>query len=478
VKASDRNTERILSGPLGRELARFGTPLAIGMGLQTAFNLVDMYLIGQLPPESRGAAIGAIGICDQLAALGTILSYGLSVATSAMISRRQGQGDHDGVRRVAWQSLLVVLALSAIFGLVGGAGARVLMVDVVGAKGQVAELGTRYLRVLMGGSGTIFLLLHLTTLMRALGSSKTPVTFLVAANVLNLVLAVLLIFGPGPAPPVFAWGPPLARALGLPRLELDGAAWATLLARLAVLLPLLVLLVRRFGLFRKHDRERPDGELIRAIIKLGWPSSAQLVMRIAAMLLTHSLVARAFTTELDQTASTALGIVFRLETMALFVGLGWGSAAQTFVGQCLGAGKLERAKRAGYYAAAFNGLMMAALALSYGAFGRELVSFFDAEESVIAIALGYFTWVGPTYLGLGVGIVLGAAMQGAGATLQALLLDAAVVFFFQIPASLFVGFASGVSYQHIWLVVGATYVAFGLLYVFAYRRGRFLRAAV
>ena len=69
-------------------------------------------------------------------------------------------------------------------------------------------------------------------------------------------------------------------------------------------------------------------------------------------------------------------------------------------------------------------------------------------------------------------------MQGAGATLLALLLDASVVFFFQIPASLVVGFASGVSYQHIWLVVGTTYVAFGLIYFLYYRRGRFLRTAV
>jgi len=478
VNASDRNTQRILAGPLGSELARFGTPLAIGMGLQTAFNLVDMYLIGQLPHDVRGAAIGAIGICDQLAALGTIISYGLSVATSAMISRRQGQGDHDGVRRVAWQSLLVVLLLSAGFGLLGGAGARVLMVDMVGAKGQVAELGTQYLRVLMGGSFTIFLLLHLTTLMRALGSSKTPVTLLLVANVLNLVLAVLLIFGPGPAPELFAWGPPVAAALGIPRLELLGAAWATLLARLVVLVPLFLLSVQRFGLFRKDGRERPRAEMMRAIVRLGWPSSAQLVMRIAAMLLTHSLVARAFTTEQDQTASTALGVVFRLETMALFVGLGWGSAAQTFVGQNLGAGNLERAKRSGYYAAAFNGVMMAALAAIYGVFGRELVAFFDEDEPVIQIALSYFRWVGPTYLALGLGIVLGAAMQGAGASLRVLLLDASVVFFFQIPASLFAGFASGVSYHHIWLVVGTTYVLFGLFYFASYRRGRFLRAAV
>ncbi len=476
MSATDRSSARILNGPLGLEVARFGTPLAVGMGLQTAFNLVDMYLIGQLPEDLRGPALGAIGICDQLAALGTIISYGLSVATSAMISRRQGQGDQEGVRRIAWQSLLVVLLLSLVFGLGGGLGAGPLMHEVVGAKGQVAELGTEYLAVLMGGSFTIFLVLHLTTLMRALGSAKTPVAWLIVANVLNLILAVLLIFGPGPAPAPFEWGPPLARALGLPRLELLGAAWATLLARLVVLFPLVYLCIKRFGLFREDARSRPDGDVIRSIWRLGWPSSTQLVLRIAAMLVTHSLVARAFTTEQDQTASTALGIVFRLETMALFVGLGWGSAAQTFVGQNLGAENRGRAKLSGYYAALFNALMMLFIALAYRSFGQDLVAVFDADPRVIDIALGYFHWVGFSYIGLGVGIVLGAAIQGAGATLQALLLDAAVVVLFQIPASLVIGFAEGVTYEHIWLVVASTYVAFGLLYAVSYQRGRFLNA--
>ena len=68
-------------------MARFGAPLALGMGLQVTFNLVDAYLISRLQPEVAGPALGAIGICDQLAALGTIVSYGLSVATSAMVLR-------------------------------------------------------------------------------------------------------------------------------------------------------------------------------------------------------------------------------------------------------------------------------------------------------------------------------------------------------------------------------------------------------
>lgn len=474
----DHAQKRILEAPVASGVLRFGTPLAIGMAFQTMFNLVDAYLIGHLSPEKAGPALGAIGICDQLAALGTIVSYGLTVATTAMLSRKSGERDREGVERVAWQSLLVVLFLSALFGAAGVFGGEVLLRDVIGAKGQVATLGTEYLKVMMGGSFSIFLLLHLTSLCRALGSSKTPVSLLIGANALNLFLAVLMIYGPGPAPAPFGWGPPLASALGIPRMELQGAAWATLIARCVALVPTALVLVQRFGLFRRASWQRIDSGIVRSIWHLGWPSSTQLVVRISAMLMVHSLVARAFTTDTDQSATTALGIVFRLETMAFFIGLGWGSAAQTFIGLNLGAGNVERAKFAGYYAALFNAGMMAALALLYFAYGREIVSFFDSTPAVVDTSLTYLRRVGLSYIGLGVGIVLGAAMQGAGATRRVLLLDAAVVLLFQLPASVLVALSATAKFEHLCTVIAITYVAFALVHAISYRRGRFLKAAV
>ena len=113
--ATEKADQRLVSGPLALEVARFGAPLALGMGLQTAFNLVDAYVIGRLESNVAGAALGAIGICDQLTALGTIVSYGLTVATTALISRKHGEGDRQGVEQAAWQSLYMVLGLSAIF---------------------------------------------------------------------------------------------------------------------------------------------------------------------------------------------------------------------------------------------------------------------------------------------------------------------------------------------------------------------------
>ncbi len=471
-------SERILSGPLGLEIARFGTPLALGMGLQTAFNLVDAYIIGELEPELAGPSLGAIGICDQLAALGTIVSYGLTVAAGALISRRMGERDEASAARVSLQSLLLIGALSVIFGFLGIFGADWLVESAVGAKGKVASLGVPYLRLMMGGSFSIFLLLHLTGTLRALGSSKTPVFLLLLANVVNFLLAVLLVYGDGPAPAMFRWGPPLAHLLHLPRLALMGAAWATLIARAVVLVPLALILLRRFGLPRLREGLRVDLPTLRHVIGLGWPSSAQLVVRIVAMLFTHALVARTFTTSTDQTATTALGIVFRLETMALFIGLGWGSAAQTFVGQNLGATNALRAKQSGWYAALFNAVTMAVLAIVYWTFGRRIVGWFDSDPEVIALALEYFRWVGLSYVALGTGVVLGSAIQGAGATRQALMLDAAVVVCFQLPASLLAVSLPSARTAGLWQAVALTYVAFALVHLYSYWRGRFLTAAL
>jgi multidrug resistance protein, MATE family len=323
----------------------------------------------------------------------------------------------------------------------------------------------------------MFLLLQLTGIQRALGSAKTPAALLVLSNVLNLFLAVLLVYGPGPAPPVFAWGPPLAAALHLPRLELVGAAWATVLARVLALIPLALLLVRRFDVLSRAGLRRPDRAVLASIWRIAWPSSTQLVVRMAAMLLTHSLVARAFTTAADTSATTALGIVFRLEMTALFVAMGWGSAAQTFVGQNLGAGQEPRARRSGWAAAGFNAVVMIALALAFHRAAGSIVAFFDDDPEVVALAVGYLGIVAWSYLGLGAGVVLGNAITGAGATRTTLATDLAVILAVQVPASLLAVLLPGATPSRLWWAVAATYWISGAVYAGVYRLSGWARAA-
>ena len=467
--------QRILERPLVWSLLRFGSPLAVGMGLQVTFNLVDAYMVSRLGQDESSAALGAIGICDQVAAIGSIISYGLSTAAATIVSHRCGAGDLTGARKVAWQSTLLVLLLGLVFGLVGIGGAGFIMADFIAAKGRVLEMGTEYLRVIVGGNVTIFLLLHWTTMQRALGSSKTPVAFVLLSSVLNFALAVLLVYGPGQAPAVLSWGPALARALSIPRMGLLGAAWATVMARVAVLLPLLLILMRRFGVFSAETRGPLEKRLALRLCDLAWPASIQLVMRILAMLVVQSLVARAYTTAADQAATTALGVVFRLETMALFVSLGWGGAAQTFVGQNLGASHPRRATQSAWLAAVFNSVMMLTLATIYVVGSRSIVEFFDADPEVVRLGVSYLHVVTFSYVGLGIGIVLGSALQGAGLPRLALLTDSSVLLGVLLPALVLVG-ALRLSVSAIWTTVAVSYGAFAVAYVAVFIRPRLLES--
>jgi putative MATE family efflux protein len=474
--AADRES-RIVSGPLAREIGRFGTPLAVGMALQTTFNLVDAYLIARLPSGEVGAAVGAIGICDQVAALGTIVSYGVSTAAGAILSQRKGAGDHEGIQRAAWQSMIIVAGLSLFLGLVGGLGAGFIVRDLIGAKGEVANVATTYLRVNTAGSFSIFFLLQLTNVQRALGSAKTPVALLVGGNVFNVFLAVLLIFGPGPAPAFLGWAGGIAQALHVPRLGMVGAAWASIIARCLVLVPNVIILARRFDVFPPKGKRGPDWQELKRIASVAWPSSAQFFLRISAMLFINSLVARFFTTQEDQTATTAMGLVFRLDTMALFVAMGWGTAAQTFVGQNLGARKTARAKRSGWITMTYDGVTNVLLIAAVFAYGESILHVFDDETVPVSIALSYLHVVAPSYLALGAGIVLGNAMAGAGATRTTFAIDAGVILLLQVPLCLVVMGVMHGSLKSLFECVAVVNVGSAVAYCVIYARGSWLGAA-
>ncbi|MDB4937738.1 MAG: Na+ driven multidrug efflux pump [Labilithrix sp.] len=473
--AVDRES-RILSGPLALEVGRFGTPLALGMALQTTFNLVDAYLIARLPAGEVGAAVGAIGICDQVSALGTIVSYGVSTAAAAILSQRKGAGDQEGVQRAAWQSMIIIGALSLFLGLVGGLGAGFIVRDLIGAKGDVAKIATTYLRIMTAGSFSIFFLLQLTNVQRALGSAKTPVALLVSGNIFNVFLAVILIFGPGPAPSFLGWATSIAQVLHIPRMGMVGAAWASIIARCLVLVPNVIILARRFDVFPPRGKRAPDKDEIKKIASIAWPSSAQFFLRISAMLFVNSLVARFFTTQEDQTATTAMGLVFRLDTMALFVAMGWGTAAQTFVGQNLGANKNARAKKSGWITMGYDAVTNVLLIALVYAYGEAILRVFDDEAAPVAIALQYLHVVAPSYVALGIGIVLGNAMAGAGATRTTFAIDAAVILLFQVPLGVVVIGVMHGTLRALFQCVAVVNIASAAAYCVIYARGTWLGA--
>jgi Na+-driven multidrug efflux pump len=238
------------------------------------------------------------------------------------------------------------------------------------------------------------------------------------------------------------------------------------------------ILGKRFKIVRPPKGDRgPHWADIKRILDLAWPTSAQFVLRIGAMILVQSLIARAYTTADDQTATVAYGLVFRLDTMALFVSMGWGSAAQTFVGQNLGAQKESRANASGWITAAYSMATSVLLLILIMTSGRAILEIFVNTEKTpdtrpIDIALAYLGAVAPSYIALGIGVVLGNAMAGAGATRTTMLCDVAVILAFQFPVSVVAVAFYQIEMQNLFRLVAATNYLSAIVYAGVYARGR------
>lgn len=470
----DPATRRLLEGSLAWGVLRFGLPLVVGMALYTTFNLVDMFMISRL--EDAATALAALGICDMIAAIPAIISNGLSTGTVAIIARRAGEGDQAGVSRAAWQSLVLVGIISISFGVAGSFGSAFVVRDVMQAKGAVAVLATSYLEVAIGGAFSIFFLLQLTAILRALGRSKSAAVLLVSGNVLNVVLNTFLIYGQGPHPDAFAWAKPLADLVGAPRLGMMGAIWATVIGRTVPVLVGLWLLARRLsGAGFSAHLLRPQKELLVQLVRVGWPSSAQLVVRIGAILVFLGLVSSSFTTETDASVLTAYSVCLRVETLVLFLGMGWGAAASSYVGTNLGARQLARAKNAGWVAAAYNALLGAGLAWVFITYAAPILGFFEDGPAVIAAGETYLRWVAPSYVVVAIGVVLSQAMTGSGATMTSLVLDASVLLVAVIPAAVVVTKVLGAPPEALWLTIAAGNAIIALVFAAAYANGKFLQ---
>jgi Na+-driven multidrug efflux pump len=171
-----------------------------------------------------------------------------------------------------------------------------------------------------------------------------------------------------------------------------------------------------------------------------------------------------------------MGLVFRLDTMALFVAMGWGNAAQTFVGQNLGARHEQRAAKSGWFAVIYDIITNVILVAIVFQWGEGILRVFDDQTPPVMIALDYLHVVAPSYFALGLGIVLGNAMAGAGATRTTFTVDALVILAFELPLCLAVVGVFGGSLHALFECVAATNVVSAICYAAVYSRGAWLKA--
>lgn len=483
--------------PLG--VFMFGFPMAVGMVIHTAFNLIDMFMVSRLPEATE--ALAAIGVCDMLAAAASIVSTGIGTATVARVSRALGQGDDQSLKNTTIQSVLMTLLLSLVFGATGIFASELLVIDVMGLSGEAAKLAVSYLKVMLGGSYSILFLLQLTAVLRGLGSAKTAAVLVVFGAVLNIALNAVFIYGPDAGPGVFSFGAPIASALSIPRYGVPGAAIATVLARtIPVVMGAVIVAFRMRRIQSTRLSTPPESELHkrseesqecsreralldvaewRTLFSLAWPQSAQLLLRAVGTLVVIGVVATFLAPQVSlgdssksgQALLAAVSVCLRLETLILFVGMGWGAAASTYVGANLGAQNRQRAARSGIYAALYCVAFAAVLVVALHFYGELFIALMDDTPDVIRFGTEYLAALAWSYVFLAGGITLSQAMAGAGATKTSFLTDALVLVPSMVAYWIVARFYP--EPHALWICVAISNAVSALAFVLVYKRGRF-----
>lgn len=441
--------------PIARRLVDLAWPI-IGLNmLQVLALAVDTAMVGRTAgPE---VALTGMGYASQLVFLLMVGMIGLTVGTVAQVARAFGAGQTDRVDHLLQQSTQLTILLGLTVAVVGNLIAGPLL-TLLGADAASTEAGLAYLRPLLLGTAFNYLNILFAAVLR--GVRNTRLAFLVAVvmNGLNFVFNYALILG----------------NLGMPALGIQGAALGTIAAQACAVVMMFALLRGGAvaGVRARLGLAAIDGVIARNLIRIGWPAALDMIILNAAFLSILGMLGR-----IDQVAVAAHGIGLRVQALAFVPGMSISQATGALVGNALGAGLIDEARRVVKASIVLSTLVMSTLAFLLIAFAEPIVGLFDIPHGTPLFDYSVM-WL--TLLGWGMPIVgtyisFVGMLQGAGATKVSLRINGFVTIFVQVPASYVMGFVLDWGVWGVWAAFPLGFVLKALWGTLAYREGSWAR---
>ena len=412
----------------------------------TTFHTVDTFWIGRyLGADSLAAVTSSIFWIWLVISIGEMVSIGVdAIAARRHGERRPREAAHavgDGV--VFGAALGLAIAMVSPFVMTS-------LFAIMQTNVAITDIGERYLGAYLLGMPLIFAFFAVDAAFRAAGDTRTPLYILLFTVAMGLLLDPLLILGAGPIP-----------AMGV-----RGAALATLVPR-GVACVLGVWLLHRRAMI---TFSAPRLAVWAQVARIGAPAATTgVVFSFIYVMLTRT------TTQFGTPALAALGLGFRVESIVYVVSVGAGAAVAAIVGQSLGAGDVERARRAGWSAVRLVSAIGAVMALVTVSIPEQLASLFTTDAAVIAEAARYLRIAAFSQLFLGAEVVLESAMGGAGWTLPPMLGSTAITVL-RIPIGAWAAAQFGTT--GLWWTLALTAAARGVLMALLWGSGRWRRVVV
>ncbi len=432
----------LTEGKPGSLILRFATPMLIGNIFQQIYNVTDSIIVGKFIGKE---ALAAVGASFPLIFLLISLIIGISTGSTIIIAQYFGAKNTEKVVRTI-DTLYIFLFFASLLVTVLGIIFSGPIFRMIKLPEELIPQAVLYLNVYLLGTLFFFGFNGISAILRGLGDSKTPLYFLIIATIANVLFDLLFIV-------VFHWG-------------IAGAAAATVLAQAGAFISAVLYLNRTHPLINLSWRKLIwDKEIFRTSLKIGLPTGLQQTFVSIGMIALLRIV-----NDFGTNVIAAYSVAGRIDGMAGLPAMNLGAALSTYVGQNIGARKMERVKH-GFEStlkmSSFIALVTSALIII---FRHPLMALFVSDKNVISIGGDYLLIVGSFYVIFSTMFVVGGIMRGAGDTLIPMFITLFSLWIIRIPLAAILSKPLGV-HGIWWAIPIAWFIGMSLSYLY-YRTGR------
>ena len=373
-----KDSTDMIHGSIARSILLFSIPLLVGNFFQQLYNTVDAYVVGNYVNTSALAAVGAsTPIVNMLVGF----FAGLAAGAGVVISQYFGGGRTEQMRRAIHSSLALTAILSVLFTALGLSFTKPLL-HAIGVPEDVMPNSALYLSIYFWGM-TFSLFYNMGSgILRAIGDSKNPLFYLIAASLVNIVLDFLFVCGFG--------------------MGVEGAAIATIIAQAVSAALVMGKLLMTREIYRVRLGEICfDRKMIRRIVDIGLPAAIQQSITSFS-----NVIVQSYINYFGTAAMAGYSATLRVDGFLQLPLQSFNMTITTFVGQNIGAKEYKRVKK-GIFT---SWLMCSGIILV----GSVIIGIFTEDAAVISVGSSMIRIFGSAYLFLPIIQILNGALRGAG----------------------------------------------------------------
>ena len=435
------------SGSIRKAIFLLSVPMVLEMLMESIFALVDIAFVSMVSVN----AVATIGLTESVITLVYAVAIGLSMAATAVVARRTGEKDSKGANEAAVQVILLGCVTAVIVGIIGVLFPKEIL-SLMGGEPDLIEEGYKYTQILIGGNITIFLLFLINAVFRGAGDASVAMWVLLIANVLNIILDPIFIFGLGP---IKAYG-------------VEGAAIATTIGRGTAVVIQLFILFYGWSKIKITIRDIVFRyKIMINIIRVSLGGIGQFLIGTSSWVFLMRIMA-----EFGSEALAGYVIAIRVMMFSFMPSWGMSNAAATLVGQNLGAANPDRAERSVWLTSKYNAYFMLLISLIYLFFARNIIGFFKTEPEVIYYGGLALQIVAAGYVLYAYGMVVTQAFNGAGDTKTPTIINFFCFWLFQIPFAYLTALVFNFGPVGVFLSITLAEILIAIIAIVWFKRGK------